>query len=255
MSYSPTNDFYVAVAKGEIAGHFLVNKFGRNAAVPNGSFELVSSLSAVYAGFINAATTVRIKSGGNAADTAAGAGAQSIIVEGIDASLNRASELIATNGASASSSTSTSFWRIDRAYVVDVGTYVSAEPTADIIIENTAGTVDLIEILTGEGQSLHCHYAIPTGYDVYLIGYELSSDATQRSDFRLCVGLKLDDVSTPFGAVRVKRYWDGIDGTVEHDHAPVLMSANGASDIFINASGGGGAAKVSASFDLLLVAQ
>ena len=43
MTYIGHSDFLIEVAKGNVAGHSLVHKFGRNAAVPNGSWEFVEA--------------------------------------------------------------------------------------------------------------------------------------------------------------------------------------------------------------------
>ena len=104
MTYAPNLEYYLRVAEGKVPGREIVNKFGSNAAVPNGVFEIVSSLSVPYEGFLSAPSTVRIKAGGDAADTAAGAGAQSVFVEGIDDSLARVLVEIPTAGALASAS-------------------------------------------------------------------------------------------------------------------------------------------------------
>jgi len=65
-------DFLIEVQKGNIAGHSMVHKFGRNDNVPMNSWEFINLL-----GFtdwpLSAPTTVRIKAGGDAADVAGGA--------------------------------------------------------------------------------------------------------------------------------------------------------------------------------------
>lgn len=92
---------------------------------------------------------MRIKAGGNAADTAAGAGAREVTLIGLDASGNVVTEAIATNGISASSATTNSFIRLYRAYVSASGTYATAAAgshTAAIVIENSAGGTDWLTI-------------------------------------------------------------------------------------------------------------
>ena len=248
-------DFLTEVAKGNIAGHSIVPKFGANAALPNGTFELVSTLSAVYAGFLAAATTVRIKAGGDAADTAAGAGTRSVFVEGINDSLARDSEEIATNGAGASAATTKSFWRIDRAYCGDQGAYATPVNTGAIVIENSAGGTDLIQIDAGEGQSQHCHAAIQTGVDAYLLGYELTVDSAQKADFRLFSRGSINDVTVPVAAQRAMRHWRGLINPVTHEFQSPKFLVAGPADIWIEGSGGGAAAVVTAAFNLLLVAN
>ena len=90
-------DFYIQVKEGKIPGYSLVHKYGRNPAVPNGTWAFINQL-----GFtswpLSAATKVRIKAGGDAADDAAGNGARSVIVQGIQTNLNEGTYEIATNG-------------------------------------------------------------------------------------------------------------------------------------------------------------
>ena len=255
MSYTPSNEFYLEVARGNVPGHSIVGKFGENPTLPNGTFELVSALSEVYAGFLAAATTVRIKAGGDAADTAAGVGAQSVFVEGVDDSLAHITVEIATNGASASTATTELFWRIDRAYCGDMGAYATPVNTGDIVIENSGGGTDLILIEAGEGQSQHCHVAIQTGVDIFLIGYELTIDSNQKADFELYVRGNINDVTPPVAAQRIMRHWRGLINPVTHEFQLPLSMGSGPADVWIEAAGGGGITGVTASFNLMLVEQ
>lgn len=253
MSYTPSNEFYAEVAKGNILGHSIVNKYGANAAVPNGTFELVSTLSAAYAGFLAAVSTVRIKAGGNAADDTAGVGARSVFVEGVDSTLARLVEELATAGAGASGATTGSFWRIDRSYCGDQGAYATPWNTGAIVIENSGGGTDLIQIDATAGQTLHCAAAIPDGVDAYLIGYELSVDSIQPADFRLYARGAINDVAVPVAARRLKRSWAGIDEPVVRELSLPSFLVAGPADVYIEAAGNAGAAAVTAAFDLLLV--
>lgn len=254
MSYTPTNQFYFEVAKGNIAGHSLVHKFGTNHAVPNAVFEIVCSLSVPYAGFLAAPSTVRIQAGGNADDSAAGPGARSITVQGLDNSLARISEDIVTNGGAASLVTSALFWRIDRAFVKDAGTYATPVNTGDIVVEDSGGGADLIQIDAGEGQTLHAHYAVADNIDAYWIGYELSADVTQAADFQFFRRANLNDASAPVSPARLIRHWDGIISPIVREFQTPVFMVSGPADIWFEAAGGGGATKVSAAFALLLVA-
>ena len=247
-----SRDFLIEVQKGNIAGHSMVHKFGRNPSVPNASFEGVNQLSATF-NFLTAATTVRIKAGGNAADTAAGAGAREITIEGLDNTGAAATETIATAGAAASSATSTSFWRVFRASVSSCGTYGAAN-TAAVIIENSGGGTDLITILTEEGQSKYGAYAIPLGKTGYLLDVLVEADAAKAADFRVCTREDLTDASSaPFSAVQVKLYFDGVLGQAAIDPHSPIFSLPALTDIWIEAEGGGAGTEVSCDFEILLV--
>ena len=61
------------------------HQFGRNVACGT-SYTPVSDIGVYRTPQVGSATALRIKAGGNAADTAAGAGARSVRLTGIDAS-------------------------------------------------------------------------------------------------------------------------------------------------------------------------
>lgn len=251
MTYLLSKEFLTEVAKGNIPGHSLVHKFGRNTGVPNGSFEFVNTLG-FTAWPLSAATTVRIKAGGDAADTAAGAGAREVTVQGIDSSFNETSEAIATAGASASSATTASFWRVHRAWVSAVGTYGAAN-TAAVTIENSAGGTDLIQIATGEGQSQFCAYTIPTGKTGYLISIQLTVDTTKSGDFRIFTRDDIDDTSAPMKSKRIKLYFDGVSGQLVRNPSSPMVTVAAKSDIWVEALGDGGVIEATADMEILLV--
>jgi hypothetical protein len=253
MTYIPEQDFNVNVSKGDVPGHSYVHKFGRNDAVASGAWEGVNLLSGAF-NFLTAASTVRVKAGGDGNDTAAGTGARSVTVEGLDSSLDEASEAVATAGASASSATSTSFWRVFRAYVTpaSAGAY-GGNNVGQVVIENSGGGTDLISIGAGEGQSQYGAYAIPSGKTGYLMSAHVTVDATKAADIRIFTRAGLNDFSTPFEPARLKLYWDGILGKFAYlPKAPELSIAAG-SDIWVEARGSGGVTEVSANFEILLV--
>lgn len=251
MSFYGNTDFLIEVAKGNVPGHSLVHKFGRNAAVPNGSWELISNLSGATS-FLSAATTVRVKTG-NAADTAAGAGAREITVQGVDDNLARVTEAIATAGASASSATTASFWRVDRAYVSSAGTYATPVNTGNVIIENSSGGTDLIQISAGEGQSQYGAAAVQTGAKAYLLSVLITIDSIQSADIRMFTRANFNDTTAPVSPQRIKLYWDGIVASVSLDPNSPIFVVDGPSDIWLEAEGAGGATEVSCDFELLIV--
>ena len=249
-----SGSFYLEVAKGNVAGHSLVHKFGSNDTIPNGTFEIITSLSAAgYGIFLAAASTVRVKSGGNGSDTLAGTGARKIIVSGIDNNLAEVTEEIDLAGTSASASTTTQFWRVHRAWVSEAGS--QAKNQAIITVEITAGTQDLIQIDADVGQTLHAAFSTPTGYDVFLLSIVLTASSTRAVDFRLMKREQYDDVSAPVESFRVQNYWVGINGELVFKPASPTKISSLPCDIWMEAAGAGGAAEASADIELLLVAN
>jgi hypothetical protein len=230
----------------------MVHKYGRNDAVPNGSWAHVSLLPFSVANFRTSASTVRIKAGGDAADTAAGAGAQSVSVVGIDSNFDETTEDIATNGASASSATTASFWRIHRAYVTGVGTYGVAN-TGDITIEDSGGSADLIKIAAGEGQTQYAGYTIPNGKTGYLLSVHVTVDSNKTANIRCFTRENIDDTSAPMSPKRLRLFWDGVQQRFSYKPNGPELSLNQKSDIWFEAYGDGAVSAVSVDFELLLV--
>lgn len=256
MSRQFTRDFLIEVKKNKVPGHSMVHKFGRNAAVPNGSWGLIS-LGGMSSFNLVAGTTVRVKAGGDAADDAAGAGARQVTVQGIIAgTFIEDTEVLTLAGASASAAGSKSFVRIHRAWVSSAGTYASTTAggnTAAITIENSAGTQDLIQISAVEGQTMHTGFTIPTGYTGYLLSAHIGVASGKTSNLRLTTRESMDVVAAPFTSKRVKKFWTGVVNQADYKPRGPDMVLPAKTDIWIMGYGDGAASQVEASFELLLV--
>ena len=197
------------ISAGRITGTSAVHKFGANLAIPN-SFTPVTRGGVYPMVLAAAATTLRIKAGGNAADTAAGAGAREITLQGLDETGAEVSEAVATAGASASSSTTATFIRVYRAWVSASGTYATpagGSHVADIVIEDTAGTQDWGTIpLNGFGmaQSTIAAYTVPLGKTAYMQSWLLQVDSNKTVDFMFYVRENILEAAAPFSGYRMK---------------------------------------------------
>jgi hypothetical protein len=147
------------VARGNMRLAHIHHQFGRNTSCGT-SYEPVTDNGIYRTPQVSGATQLRVKAGGNAADTASGAGARSVKLWGLDTSGNEITEIIVTAGASASSSTTNSFIRLYHVEVYESGTYgtqAAGSHAANIVIENAAGTEDWAEIeLNGFPSSSSC---------------------------------------------------------------------------------------------------
>lgn len=188
-------------------------------AINNYLFDTEAAITADGALFFpSAASTVRIKAGGNVNDTANGSGAREVTVIGVDANGLEISEAIATNGASASADTTLAFFRIVRAYVSKSGTYltsgVSSQGTnqADIVIEDSGGSNDWITITQYEGQSQHGAFYIPANKVGYLVGAIITISGTKEADVLMYIRPDACNTSPPVSARRLKLYLDGVIG-------------------------------------------
>ena len=247
----PSGGFYLDVTRNRHAGMSMVQKYGRDAAVVNGVWGGILQ-AAVDFYWPQAATAVRIKAGGDLIDAAAGDGARSVIVEGLGPAGLHQSATIATNGAGASTSTTETFMRVNRAYVGTVGVYGAANED-DIMIEDAAGANDMIVILAGEGQTQFCATTIPVNKTGYLLGAHVDADGLKAADFRLMTREDADVVTAPMAPARLRHFWDGVLGTSEHiPNAPMLELAS-LTDIWLEARGGGALTEVSGEMEILLV--
>lgn len=256
MSYFGNKDWYAEVLKGKIPGHRIVHKYGRN---PNGSISTEATITGLgQINFLSAATTVRVKAGGNAADTAAGAGAREVTIEGVDESGLFATEAVATAGASASSATTTTFFRVFRAYVSSQGTYpttgtaTTGSNQGAITIENSAGGTDLIQIAQYEGQSEYAGYAIPSDETGYILSTNITLSGVKEADVLMYTRDNYLTTSAPVAARRLKLYFDGVVGQAFFKPtSPIEIGSE--CDVWWNFIPTANGTECSVDFELLLV--
>ncbi len=244
------------LARNLYADRYVVHKFGDNPSTPAGERDVWLWGANAGAGNIDypwptAAETVRIRAGGNAADTAAGAGAREITVVGLDENWAEATETIATAGASASSATTTTFIRVIRAYVSESGTYGAAN-TGSIVIENTTSTDVLGAMQAGRGQTQLTMYTVPDGYTAYLkrVSVDVNTTANKELTIRMYQRRDADNTVSNIRAPRLVTAFEGLSGeaVTVFDSAP---SFPGKTDLWLTSEGNSGSG-VSASYDLWL---
>lgn len=244
-------EFLIDVQRGEKTGFSMVHKFGKNNGVPNGSWEHISLTPFATANFRQSAISMRVKAGGNAADTVAGAGARKVTIQGIDSNLAELAEEIDLAGGSASAATTATFWRVHRAWVSSAGTYGAAN-TGNIVIEDSGGGADFLSIVAGEGQSQYAGWTVPADKKAYLLHVHVTVDAGKAADVRCFIRENIDDVSAPVDAKRLKLYWDGVLGSLHYAPKGPELVISEKSDIWFEAQGGGAGTEVSCDFELLV---
>lgn len=250
MTFFAIKDTSLEIAKGNITGHSAVHKFGENPDVGGTSTEDVTFSGTIN--FLTAATTVRIKAGGNAADDSAGLGAQDIIVEGLDGSWNEVSESIQTNGATESSNTTASFIRVYRAYVTDVGTYGAAN-TGDIVVENSAGGTDLITIPATKGQSETSEFTIPAGKTGYLTRLACDVDSQRNMDLSFFQRQNADDATTPFTGKRLIAEFPALSNNIREQFNSYIVFPEKTDLWWTVTNNSGSSGGVEVDYDLFLV--
>jgi hypothetical protein len=163
-AYEP---FELQVSRGQIQGHRNVTVFGFNPDVDATQVSVWPLPSLIT--FPAAALQMTVSST-SANDTAAGTGARTVVVQGLDANYNEVTETVTLNGQTAVTMTA-SLLRVNYAYVRTAGSSNSAE--GDIYIGTgtvTAGVpataYDIIKL--DYNNTTTGSYTIPAGYTGYV---------------------------------------------------------------------------------------
>ena len=189
--------FELQVARGQVAYHESVYKFGNNAEVAN-STETVWQQGGLYS-YLSAASVLKVSSS-SANDTSAGTGARTVELFGLDGDYNEINEVVTLNGQTAVNTTQ-SYLRINRMIVRSAG---SGGYNAGIIYAGT-GTVttgvpaNIYATINGDGtnQTLMALWTVPAGYTAYLMQYDVSNGTTSNTP-AVC---KMTLVARPYGEV------------------------------------------------------
>lgn len=221
-------------------------KFGYNPAVGT-TEESIWDAGGLYV-YPSAATVMTVSSS-SANDTADGTGARTIVIAGLDANYNEASETITLNGQTAVSTTK-SYIRMFRARVTSAGS--GGTNAGDISIGT--GTVTsgvpanvFARISTGEAQTLMTIYTVPAGYTAYMQQGTISS-GTELSNKYVTVRLKV----RPFGEVfQTKALVTLTDQFIGFDFG-VALTIPEKSDIEARAISSSGDNAVACTFSLIL---
>lgn len=222
MTYPSVDD----IGRGDARGWSYVHVFGRHAAL-DGTLTPITNSGIFQTPQATGAKQLRIKTGGNANDTAAGSGAREITLVGMDASGDIITEAVATAGASASAATTQSFIRLFKVYVSASGTYATATAgshAAAITIEASDGSADwaaISDTTAARGQSQIGVYTIPRGYTGYLRDFSIGIDATKNATLLLYKRTNILETAAPYSARILLEEFTGIQGYVTHEHHPM----------------------------------
>ena len=177
-----TEPFELQVARGQIAYHKPLFKFGNNTIVSD-SLETIWAEGGLYS-YLTAATVLKVSSS-STDDTSAGTGARTVQLYGLDGDYNEINELVTLNGQTVVNTTQ-SFLRINRMVVRSAG---SGGANAGVIYAGT-GTVTTgvpanvyasVNGVTGANQSLMALWTVPAGYTAYMLQYDISNGTTSNT--------------------------------------------------------------------------
>jgi hypothetical protein len=165
--FGKTEPFNLQVARGQVAWHQSLTVFGYNSDVDQ-SIETVWPGGGLLA-FPSAALQMKVSSA-NANDTAAGTGARTVYISGLDSSYNETSETVTLSGQTAVL-TANSYLHINEAYVATAGSGNSAAGNiyigTGVVTSGVPATVYDI-IAYDYNKRVTGSYTVPAGYTAYV---------------------------------------------------------------------------------------
>lgn len=162
VSVKASQNFLLEIAKGNVPGHSVVHKFGRNTNVDVANIEDVTSIGGRYT-FLSTGTTIDVSSD-NVNDTSAGSGLRTAQIQGLeDVTWNEINETIITNGSSIVT-TINSFIRINRI----IGLTAGASEENEGLLSFKSGVSTIGELIPGNNQTQMAVYSVPNGKTAYL---------------------------------------------------------------------------------------
>ena len=249
-------DWGVQVARGNILNAEVTHRFGM--ATVGTDLVPVSDLLVYRTPQVAGATALRIKAGGNANDTAAGSGARSVRLTGLNATGDVVSEVVATAGASASAATSAQFIRLFDAEVVDSGTYgtqAAGSHAGDILIENAAGGTDWAKIPVNgfpTANTSNVSYTIPRGYTGFIEGVSIAIEGAKLVDILMLSRGGVLDTAAPYEPIKRVQEFIGID-TNYTDTFTMPLHFPELTDIGMLGKVSNGTASIMVQMDILLL--
>lgn len=255
MSLILNREFYLEVAKGNVAKHSLVHKFGAH--------NITTTLEPItHGGFYRTPTSATalevVSSSANDTNTA-GTGAREVTIIGLDSSWNEVSQTVNLNGTTAVA-LGTNLIRLYRWYVSVSGTYAdqsNGSHAGTLTIQESGGgnvwsTITATPFPTGQSQI--GVYTVPTGYTAYLLSKNVFVDTAKTADIYFFQRPNTDDVSSPYsGTMRLFEREVGVQGGFELRTVAPKGPFVGPCDIGFMGIVSAGTGECSVEFELLLI--
>lgn len=257
MSYISNRDFLVEVAKGLVPGHQSFHITGVNTSVGT----LLVPLTSSGTWFTPTSNVAMMVNSDNANDTNGGTGAHTVVVEGYDISGNPLSETVTMNGTT-NVNLSNSFARVTNFYVASSGTYatsITSSHKGNIIVIDQASGRDIYAKIVfdasygiGYGESKIGVNVVPTGYTDFIIGDVISIESNKPTDTFFFTRDNYTDVSSPYGAMKLRNLYKGTEGLVTIPHGVHEKMTQGTEYGFL-AAVDSGSGSVSVDLEILRV--
>lgn len=242
-----TEPFELQVARGQITGHSIVHVFGHNPDVDTDE-ETVWPTDGLL-GHPASPTIMKISSS-STDDAAAGTGARTLYILGINGTGGYTEEIVTLDGQTAVN-TVNSYDAIERMTVLTAG---SGGVNAGTIYAGTGTVTAGVPAVTysamgiGDNTSLVGHWTCPTGYTGYLTTGSITCGTTSANQY-ITGRLKLRGTD---GLVRTAAITTIVDGTATYDFK-LPIKVNAGECITATAKGTGNNNDVSSYFQILLI--
>ena len=174
----------IPISAGLVEGYSVIHKFGLVDGTNTGNLSTVwapadTAATILYPWDFTPSVLTAVSSSGD--DTAAGAGAQTVFIEGLDSNYLPITDTFTMSGLTPTAAGTTVFSTVHRAYVLTGDTNVGK-----IQFKNSDDVV-IADIHPGYGQTLMAIYTVPAGKTAYLSNFRVSSAKQQSTIVRLMV--------------------------------------------------------------------
>jgi hypothetical protein len=241
--------FHLQVSRGQIALHESFCQFGINTNVATSNETVWVGSSGVYA-FPTVAAVMKISSS-STDDDAAGTGARTVLVDGLNANYERVTEIVSLDGQTQVDTTN-SYIRVNKMIVLtagsggtSVGNIYAGTGTAVGGVPPTV--VNQTGILANETES--SFYTVPVGYTAFINAWTMSSGNTTADEWtRFTFRIR------PFGGVfGIKAQYHIPASGIYECMAVYPLPVPEKSDIDVLAATSDGTASVSSQFQIVLI--
>lgn len=236
---------YLSIARGQIAGHSLVVGAGYTTVLGTVDVTTVWTGNTKYA-YPTVAAQMFVSST-SALDTAAGTGANSVVVKGLNASYAAISEVVALNGQTGVG-TVNSFLRVFGVTVISAGSTTANQGT--VYVGNgtiTAGVPanKYAIALPSDNNSFLASYTVPAGYTAFVAQAVVSIGKNKDVEWSTWVA--------PFG-MPMRKARNGYlyqSSTVQVNNVPLVAPEK--TDIEVRGKSANASTDMSINFDILLI--
>lgn len=180
--------FELQVARNQIGWHTGRFRFGWANAVGTTPTTITTAVTAGNAYVYPSSATVMQVSSGSANDAAAGTGARTILVSGLDANYNQISETVTLNGQTQVATTN-SFLRITYTEILSTGSGKAQAGT--IYIGTGSATLGVPSTIYWQSETSYNNWSfagftVPAGYTAYVTSYTVTSQSTTANQNISC---------------------------------------------------------------------